>query len=535
MNNLFWLIWDAASYEITQKLLIENELHNVKKLINNGVGCKMLLHEYNCQTPCALATQFTGYQPKAIEIGGYYTPNYLFKGAERLKYKLSFLNKNVATTVLWHEKHIGKKRVGLCQIPFSNSDVNDINNINGYAKKKHGFKIIYYNMLEWNFSGNDLITSFMLHERKYNIILKSNGRDVILKNSTGQKVIVECNSNQNNNVWLDDRSGFQFFAFDLNDDNKIMFLFSDVWEYSFEGFKPDKDFKDNVGVFMGIAYGRQYRNGEFGKNYYYDGDGTAERIYLNILEHVALCFKKMSEYMISKHRYDIIISYQPCIDEASHEFYGWWKNSEGEDKLFYWEILKKAYRFADAHLGVFLDHSDNNDNIVLTSDHGIYSVKYNFYINEYLHTIGLLSYNEDNMIDVNKSLVYFHPANTGAMFFRDGLSEEEKNDIKGLFRDIVIDGIATIRELKDTKGEMIFGDFFIIPEKDVNILAERNDCILTKTPKTGCHTVNNNESSMAAIFYAAGEYFQNDCDFEGLKNTDIKPMLIDIVSRKEWS
>lgn len=100
-------------------------------------------------------------------------------------------------------------------------------------------------------------------------------------------------------------------------------------------------FRNEVGVFMGGAYGRLYRRGDFGKPFYAGGTGRAEDIYFLLLEQVAVFFTRANEFLFESGNYDSIISYQPCVDEANHEFYGWWERSEGDKKNFYWKLLKK--------------------------------------------------------------------------------------------------------------------------------------------------------------------------------------------------
>lgn len=529
MNKLSWIIVDAASYDIVKKLISENVLDCLKSISEKGIGTNMKIHPFNCQTPCALAVQFTGMMPWELNIGGYYTPNYAAEGNEKLKYMLSFKNRYVADNVCWHKKYIGNKKIGLCQIPYYNNDVNKIQLINGYSKKIYDYKLIYYDEINWKKVNDIQETVIDLFSDKYRIVLNNESKNVVLENQTcSTKISIEINKNENNDFWITEDTGFKFFVFDLNDENKMMFLFTDVWKYQLHNIIIDEHFRNEVGTFLGGAYGRLYRNKKFGINYYYGGDGSAEKIYLKMLKHLAACFEKMNLFMLRKNEHELIIAYQPCVDDANHEFYGWWKNSDGKDKQFYWSILKNAYMLADHHIKMIYSQLDSEDSIIVTSDHGISSVLYNFYINEYLYEKNHLFYTAEGEIDVKRSELYYHPANTGALYFNDALSEEKKQSIKDELCLLIIDGRKVIKELKETDGKKVFGDYFIIPEAEINLNPQRSECLLERTSKTGCHTINVGVSSLDAVFFAQGQRVLDNCS-NNISNTDIRNVIINTV------
>lgn len=529
MSKLSWIIVDAASYDIVEKLISENALECLKIISEKGIGTKMKIHPFNCQTPCALAVQFTGMMPWELDIGGYHTPNYMAEGNEKLKYELSFKNRYVADNVCWHNKNIGNKKIKLCQIPYYNDDVNEIQLINGYSEKIYGYTLMYYDEINWKKANDTQETVINLYGDIYKIVLNNDRKRLLLENQKcGKKINIGINENENNDFWITEDTGFKFFAFDLNDEHKMMLLFTDVWKYQLHNITIDEHFRNEVGTFLGGAYGRLYRNKKFGTNYYYGGDGTAEKIYLKMLNQLAACFEKMNMFMLKKIDYELIIAYQPCVDDASHEFYGWWKNSEGKDKQFYWNIMKKAYMLADHHIKMIYSQLDREDSVMVTSDHGIYSVSYNYYINEYLYEKKHLLYADEGEIDVKRSELYYHPANTGALYFNEALSEDKKQNIIQELCSLNIDGRKVIRELKKTDGKKVFGDYFIIPEAEINLSPQRSKCLLEITPKTGCHTINIGVSSMDAIFFAQGKRVLDNCS-NNISNTDIRNVIINSI------
>lgn len=135
MNKTFWTIWDAASYDIVNTMLNEGSLPNLKKILKTGKGFPVILNDYNSQTPCALAMQFTGKDSSFLDVDGYNTPNY--KSLEhQTGYYCTFRNKKVSDYLAWHQKYIGYKKIGLSQVPYSSDETNEIYGIDGFSKKR---------------------------------------------------------------------------------------------------------------------------------------------------------------------------------------------------------------------------------------------------------------------------------------------------------------------------------------------------------------------------------------------------------------
>lgn len=528
MGRILWNIWDAASYDVVELLIKDGSLPALNKILECGSRHPVQLNEYNSQTPCALAMQFTGKDSETLEVGGYNTPDY--KSTDNvLDYYPTFANKSVGDEVAWNKKYIGKKRVALSQIPYSKKDTNCIYSINGFSKKKAS----YTYLVEKDFDKNG-IKRCSISDKIYEVkLLKSNDKAIIQIDDFGGCISeIECDNNSNNDIWIDEKSGFKAFCF-KDEDDKIIVLLTDVWEYTLTNIDITEEFREAIGPFMGVSYGRLYRNGKFGKPYYSGGSGRAEDILYLLMEQMARCFTKMNLWLMENIECDALISYQPCVDEASHEFYGWWKNSVGLQKEFYWNLIKKAYYLADCHLSSVIQKMNETDRIMVTSDHGIYAVKYNFYINEYLEREELLV-TKNEKIDVNSSKIFFHPAETGALYL-GGASVSVKPMINALLK-LEICGHKVIKSVEKPKSR-VMGDYFIVPEDNINIKADFSGKLLEKTNKTGCHTVNTNISSMRAICfltdnvekkgYSSGEeisykkisdIFINNIKIEGYKN-----------------
>ena len=529
MARTTWIILDAASDMVVNKLLEKDELPCFKKLLKQGIKSSVELNKYNCQTPCALATQFSGILPEKNQVGGYFTPNFQGTGQAKLYYQITFKNQNVCQNVLWNEKSIRTARIALGQIPYSNLQQSNIKKIDGFSNMIYESQIIYEDEIKFLKQTDLWVGRVTIFDREFQILIDNScvHKNICLRLlETGNQIFVRCNENVNNDFWLEAAAGFKFFVFTMNS-GKMMFLFSNVYQYSVKNIEINDEFRKKVGVFLGVAYGKKYRSGAFGKPYYDKGDGSAEHIYLCLLREVCKTFERMNLFLLELDA-DIIISYQPVIDEMSHEFFGWWKNSQGDERKFYWNIVKKAYKMADEHVGNVMDCMKDEDNIIITSDHGMYDIDTIFYINEYLHTKGYLNYQKNNEINVEESKLFFHPCNSGALFFNDKI--KDRSELLRELSKLMINGRKMVKKILDTSGNKVFGDYFIIPEDKIIFDSKRNGNILEYTNKTGCHMVNNGSKDMHAIFFVKSKYLSKCKINYSIKNTQIKDIVLTIIN-----
>lgn len=529
MERTIWIILDAASNIVMDQLLKQDVLPNLKKILEHGQKSSVELNQYNCQTPCALATQFSGIVPEKNCVGGYFTPDFQKTGQAKLNYQITFKNQYVGKNVLWNKKNINSKQIAMSQIPYSDLQQSNIKKIDGFSKKIYESQILYEDEIKFFKKSDIWVGQVTVFDREFQIVVDygSTQKNISLRElKTDKRICVQCDENINNDFWLENASGFKFFAFTL-DGGKMMFLFSNVYQYYTKNIEVNDEFREKVGIFFGVAYGKKYRNGYFGRTYYNEGKGNAERIYLCLLEEVCHSFKRMNLFLMEMDT-EIIVSYQPVIDEMSHEFFGWWKNSIGETREFYWSIIRKTYQMADGHIGAVMDCLKEEDNIIITSDHGIYDVDSTFYINEYLYSKGYLNYKDDNEIDVEDSKLFFHPCNSGALFFNDSI--KDRNKILGELNQLMVNGRKIVKEIMDTSENKVFGDYFIIPEEKIILDAKRSCNMLEHTNKTGCHMVNNDSESMHAIFFVRSKYLSECGIHNKIKNTQIKDIILTIIN-----
>jgi hypothetical protein len=518
--TVHWLIWDAASIQIADRMMANDRLPNLERLVKNGEMASLQLRLLNAQTPSALTAQFTGQNPAYFGIGGYNTP--IFENDKvTLKFSQSFINENVKNSVLWNPNNIGDKKTALCQIPFGASSRVAFD---GYSRIISPAFTFNWNKEQTGPAQAEIADETISIRRVedctkiwYEIYVNRN------KGATCFRIGLDRFLNpKDHDVWVDSAVHFKVYAFTDESLNEIL-LFTDAIKYDYNGISDSHAFRKRVGGFIGKAYGRFYRQGRFGPPRYKGGGGRAEEIYRNLLWQSAEFFSRLQMYFQEQEYFDFIVAYQPCIDEMSHEIYGWYANAHNQDdQKFYYEMLCYSYDLADRHLGKILDQAKKSDVIFLTSDHGIYSVLYDVYLNVILKNLGFLTLDSNGRIDLASTKAFYHPAGSGALFFHADTRRNERIRILKELMSYKINGVSVIKGAQETEGHRILGDFFLQVEANMNLLADLGNVEFSNSLKTGCHTMRADDMSMRALF-ATNQQFSNRSDI--LYNTDVNGII----------
>ena len=555
-QKVLWIIWDAASKDVVELLLKENKLPNLKIVQETGISRRVKLHKYNCQTPNALAVQFTGMDTGMLKIGGFFTPT--FKDEKiTTEYHNTFLSTSAAENALWLDLLREKKKVILSNVPFANNknilkkiNMDFISNFNGYEYKvcsEHVIKSEDYKMDQCIYNKIEAMhieTQYL--NRNVQIFFYKKGSEeccsVHLEDSRTKYLSLTVGQISPMNeqcFWINEHIGFRVYALKREDSNYIV-LFTAA--YSLEKSKDStkicfEEFKSITGPFFGESYGRIYRKGFLGKLKVDGGDGNAEKVYLDLSEQLAEYFNECNYYLMKNLDYDFMIAYQPCIDEVGHELFGHWKLAR-ELKLhdreqFYWDLLTRIYRAADQYIGKILALNDENINIIITSDHGMSRVSREFYINEYLKKLGYLKLKEDNTIDIESSALFYHPCNNGSLFVNESAKKLFKAKIQKEFINLVDDQTdqKPIYKIRKMHKRSVYGDYYIEVAEGYILKSALSDKVFRDTNKSGMHISRSDLSSMDAIYYAAGPVIDKNDDKKILSNKKIRREIEKCLSK----
>ncbi|MGB7605706.1 MAG: alkaline phosphatase family protein [Lutisporaceae bacterium] len=562
-RKVIWLVWDAASMDIVEKLLKEDKLPNLKSLKEEGTGLRMRLNQPNCQTPAALAVLFTGMPSEQNGVAGFYTPD-ISKEQNLLSLESSFHQNEIHKHSIWNRAASNGKTVSLVHVPFvgeleENERASYRIAIDGYRKRLTRGKVFTASTLKW--SQNEAcafkeaiieMDGFSFNIQLYNQGLKQ-AVNIIYSDGIRQQVVnMEVGTasiDQNHSFTLGKGTKLLVSAlYKPYNRDEILFIFSGIYQVIDHKGSDIEEFLDYSGAFEGEGFGRYYRKGIFGKTFSQGGQGEAEAIFMKLLNRTAIHFEKAGEFCIKNYPADLTVLYQPCIDEMSHEFIGFCdKNCELYDKKYYdgyWENVTKAYQMADRHLGAVMKLLPEDTYVVISSDHGMAAVSRVFYINELLRRSGMLEFDSEGTVDMTKTKVFFHPADNGSIFVntddhKDGIVPQA---MKQAVLDSVINTLESLREPETgrpiikgirrmyeegTSSRELFGDIFVEPSYGYCLKGDMNAEVIERTNKSGYHHYNPDFSSMDGIFFVS-EHNQERCGT--IQNTEVFAVLCGLMN-----
>ena len=169
--------------------------------------------------------------------------------------------------------------------------------------------------------------------------------------------------------------------------------------------------------------------------------------YEEISERFAKWTTEVSLYIKEQYQPDLLFFYYPQIDHEKHKYllvdprqpgYSWEKSRQ------YMNYIKWAYQLADQTVGDTLEKMNDNDRLILVSDHGMEPVHTMISPNHELEKAGLLQKNNDGGVDTTKSKAYAVASGAIAHIYinlegreRDGIvSEEEYPEVQKEIQDI---------------------------------------------------------------------------------------------------
>jgi hypothetical protein len=496
-TQLVWTIWDAVSAEVTSELMQKGLMPYLSAMKKYGVGLSLLQSGLNTQTPCALAAQMCGKRAEFFGIGGFNTPNR--NSGTPLDYMPSFGNVEAQHNVFWHKNNIGDRRITLAQIPYVNSQQNNITHFDGYSNIIEKGKFFSWNAISSS-SGSAILEfsgcKLQILLDKENFILSREDGEIL------KCVTVDDFSNySNHDVWLSNGIGFQFYVFHIDFDYILFFSDAIIHKITMNS-ENIEIYPKQYGVFFGRGYGNLFRAGVFGKPVYLGGDGKADDIFMFFCRRVAFYFQKLLISLIANSNTEIVIGYNPCLDDIQHEFWGWAFSKESAVSAYYKRRIYEFYQLMDSFVGELVA-SCCADNFVISSDHGMYEVSKTLYPNQALFNSGLLMLKSDGTIDTQRSIFYYHPCNSGAIFLGECGMNRFAN-LLPVLEHITANGKPLFENILVPQNHLVFGDIFAFPQEHSEFDANIFGNLCASRNKTGSHTFNFNVPSLNGILYAYG-------------------------------
>lgn len=214
-----------------------------------------------------------------------------------------------------------------------------------------------------------------------------------------------------------------------------------------------------AGGFVGNGPSMLYRDGQLGRQLYDEGDGRAERRYLEGLELVLRQYNRLSRAVTARYEPELLLDYSNYPDEVDHSWYGLAHTETVDDEVrrAFRDYRRWAYAALDRRIALLDSIAGPDGHLIVTSDHGMSAVAKNVRVNVALREAGLLRLQTRGSVD---------PLRTKAVYLKYCVmvnTEDWKNGIVlGERRAHVVDSVeATLSSVTDPEtGRRVFTDFY---------------------------------------------------------------------------
>jgi predicted AlkP superfamily pyrophosphatase or phosphodiesterase len=163
---------------------------------------------------------------------------------------------------------------------------------------------------------------------------------------------------------------------------------------------------------------------------------------------------------IARDDWDLLLCYQPQVDEISHEFlltdpaqpgFTWKRAARFQD------IVDRAYALADRSLDAIERALTPSDSIFVTSDHGMTPVWTEIYPNEILRQAGFVRRDAKRKVDPSSSAVAVVDAGIAHIYLNAGVGRGELDRIEALFAAFRVRGESPFEKLVRREQAEPFG------------------------------------------------------------------------------
>lgn len=544
-----WLIWDGAAGWATRRMLEEGALPALGSLAATGVSADALVPSPNCQTPPSLATLFTGTWPRQHGIHGFSVPK-VGTESNPLAYRSGFDPDLLGVDPIW--SYLGHKKCSsvLVNIPWVMSPSNgEVPEGVVFATEGYSHRVTRGGVFEIHPKQIGQNLSYQVGSHLLEISTERNAKVTIKDIITDQQIVLRLNENLSSEekyLMFENGERLLFKTHFRSHDGALLLLHTGIWRTRTFPSNEQSTFENESGPFIGEGLGNAYRRGVFGPRLAEGGNGEAERVLLRTISWSADYFRRCSMTAVERHPgADLYMFYQPCIDDIEHELIGWCdpcsKAYRPDIEEQTWAILREVYQMADRHLATLLKHFGNECTVIVSSDHGMAGMTHTIHVNESLAQAELLTFNMDHKVDLERTVLFYHPANNGSLWINPSITDFKTR------QDILSKGIAALRcithpedgtpafhaiypiddEFEETGYVPTMGDLFVAANDGFELSAEQSPDgqVIVPTLKSASHATNPNRPSLRGIFYARGEHIAYGRDLKVVDNRSVFPLI----------
>jgi len=420
-RRLLWLVWDAAAAWVVDRLLAEGAMPHLAHLAAAGVRAGLRPPKPNCQTPPALATLFTGTDPRQHGITGYAVADRR-PGAGPLATRSGFEADLLRAEPVWRRAASSGRRVVLPLVPWTlpvGFD-NCLLAVEAYSRRLARGSAVDLDELPpasvpggWrtlDIAGHSLLA----RERGGGLEIDGDGGG----NGDGNGDPGGLIGPAGRVLRLAPGLACHAWTYRRPPDGRLALAHTGVWEQRVYPEERADDFTAAAGPFCGEGLGRQYRDGRFGPRLVEGGDGRAEGLFWRSLRPCLTYFHRAGDWAVGLDA-ELYLLYLPYLDDIGHEILGWCDRAgrayrpEVADAL--WRTVRLGYSRADIQLGRLQAALGRGVSVLVSSDHGMGAIFRLAHVNERLRRAGLLAFDARGGIDLSRTRVFYHPCGNGLL------------------------------------------------------------------------------------------------------------------------
>jgi predicted AlkP superfamily pyrophosphatase or phosphodiesterase len=403
LAKTIWLIWDGASHPLVTDLLQRGALPHLQRVVARGGLAAMAPPGPNSETPPGLMTLFTGCEEADHGTPGFNAPLPVTSQYSVSESVSGFDARWLRCPPVWVEAAAARRTVSLVCTAFAPDPRQRVPYPWPYPTPSYCCVIDGYNH---EVARHQLVrlregtATLTIAEQKYEVRKKDRGYTVYSPAGAAMPLVPFQQPDNLLPLWLDRTAGIGAYLAWLRAPGPPETDW--LWCSAVHQFasQPRQSWPHELGPFLGAGIGWFFSRGILGKG---------PRLTLATLQvltcGVARFFGEMAVQALARHPADLMLFYQPAIDEISHQML--------RDALADWpygaaaRAMLAVHQEVDHQLGRLLDGLEDDDTLLISSDHGHEPIHCSIRPNVLLRQAGLLTTKGDK-IDLERTHAVFH-------------------------------------------------------------------------------------------------------------------------------
>ncbi|WP_227270859.1 alkaline phosphatase family protein [Roseobacter weihaiensis] len=411
LPQMCWIVVDGLPKWLVDRQLSKNptKFPTLARLMRTDQIARLLPVSPNCQTPPSLCSLFSGAGPGTHGLTGFDVPD----ANGPLATSNAFAAFQSDVPMIWDHYAKAGLSVSLCHIPFV--DAHSL----GEALVSHSYGFVPPTVAPFSIDISDGEGAHRVADLGLQVMTQRHPDGGVWIDVSGPSGSAPQKLHLKSGEWapITIVSGAPTLACLCETDDGVQVHVLGSYSFTPTGQAPDQVGERFPFVAGGLA--KVFRSGGFGRPLIDGGDGRAERVLFRGVSELSKRFWAEAVVAVAAQKADFILAYQPAYDLLFHEILGLVDpenaHSTPARALLADALLCDALAEIDCGLAAVVSAAGGRP-CVMCSDHGMKPVDTILCPNVLLKDWGYLT-TRAGQIDPDQSVAYFHPAETGAVWF----------------------------------------------------------------------------------------------------------------------